>query len=463
MFLSNFSVRRPVATVVIIFGLMAMGLMALTQLKVNERPDVALPLLVVNIPYPGASPETVERELLNRVEKSLQSVNAVREVRSSANEGSASIQMFFEFGKNLVEGADEVRNALGAVRYKLPTEIREPVILRIDPSAQPIMQVALSSSTQTHAEISRLAEDQIADRFRAISGIAQVNVYGALRRELSVLLQAQKMRELNVTVTEVLQALRTQNTAAPVGKVRGLLEDQSIRLMGRLEKPEEFAQIVVRRSGSELVRLGQVAVIQDGFAEVTSLSQRNGKPNVGLSIVRSREASTVSVAADVRALVKTIEAELPQGTSIAITEDGGKNAQRSLNNVIEALVLGAVLTVLVVYVFLNSWRSTLITALSLPTSVLTSFIAVWLCGFTLNFMTLLGLSLAIGVLIDDAIVVRENIVRHMERGADRVTAALQGTAEIGLAVAATTFSIVAVFIPWPSCPGSLVSGSAPLR
>ena len=323
MFLSNFSVRRPVATVVSIFGLMALGLLALMQLKVNERPDVALPLLVVNIPYPGASPETVERELLNRVEKSLQSVNAVREVRSSANEGAASIQIFFEFGKNLVEGADEVRNALGAVRYKLPTEIREPVIVRIDPSAQPIMQVALSSRTQTHAEISRLAEDQIADRFRAIPGIAQVNVYGALRRELSVLLQAQKMRELNVTVTEVLQALRAQNTAAPVGKVRGVLEDQSIRLLGRLEKPEEFAQIVVRRSGTELVRLGQIAVIEDGFAEVRSLSQRNGQPNVGLSIVRSREASTVSVAADVRALVKKIEAELPEGTSIAITEDGG--------------------------------------------------------------------------------------------------------------------------------------------
>ncbi|MFY8017405.1 MAG: efflux RND transporter permease subunit, partial [Inhella sp.] len=261
------------------------------------------------------------------------------------------------------------------------------------------------------------------------------------------------MRELNVTVNEVINALRQQNAAAPVGKVRGTLEDQSIRLLGRLEKPEEFAQIVVRRNGAELVRLGQLAVIQDGFAEVTSLSQRNGQPNVGMSIVRSREASTVSVADEVRALVKTIQAELPEGTAIAVTEDGGKNAQRSLNNVIEALVLGAVLTVFVVYVFLNSWRSTLITALSLPTSVLTSFIAVWLCGFTLNFMTLLGLSLAIGVLIDDAIVVRENIVRHMERGADRVTAALQGTAEIGLAVAATTFSIVAVFIPVAFMPG----------
>ena len=170
-------------------------MLALSKLKVNERPDVALPLLVVNIPYPGASPETVERELLNRVEKSLQSVTGVREVRSSANEGGASLQVFFEFGKNLVEGADEVRNALGSVRYKLPTEIREPVIVRIDPSAQPIMQVAVSSSTQTHAVISRLVEDQLADRFRALSGVAQVNVYGALRRELSVLLQAQKMRE----------------------------------------------------------------------------------------------------------------------------------------------------------------------------------------------------------------------------------------------------------------------------
>ena len=456
MFLSNFSVRRPVATVVIILGLMALGLLALSKLKVNERPDVALPLLVVNIPYPGASPDTVERELLNRVEKSLQSVTGVREVRSTAGEGSASIQVFFEFGKNLIEGADEVRNALGGVRYKLPTEIREPVIVRIDPSAQPIMQVAVSSSSQSHAEISRLAEDQLADRFRGISGVAQVNVYGALRRELSVLLQAHKMRELNVTVNEVTNALRTQNTAAPVGKVRGVLDDQSIRLVGRLERPEEFAQIVVRRSGSELIRLGQLAVIEDGFAETTSLSQRNGKPNVGLSIVRSRDASTVSVANEVRDLVKVIQGELPEGTTITVTEDGGKNAQRSLNNVVEALVLGAVLTVFVVYVFLNSWRSTLITALSLPTSVLTAFIAVWLCGFTLNFMSLLGLSLAIGVLIDDAIVVRENIVRHLERGSDRITAALQGTAEIGLAVAATTFSIVAVFIPVAFMPG--VSG-----
>ncbi|NDB45166.1 MAG: efflux RND transporter permease subunit, partial [Betaproteobacteria bacterium] len=408
------------------------------------------------INYPGASPDTVEREVLNRVEKALQSVNGIKDLRGTANEGNANMQVFFEFKKNMVEATDEVRNAIGKVRYKLPTEIREPVILRIDPAAQPIMQLALSTSSQSHAEISRIAEDQIADKFRGIPGVAQVTVNGALKRELSVLLHAQKLREVNLSVTEVVNALRSQNAAAPVGKIRGAMEDQSIRLLGRIETPAEFNQIVIKRSGNELIRLGQVATVSDGFAELTTLSMRSGKPNVGMAITRSRDASTVSVANEIRKLVAEVNKTLPEGTKLEITQDGGVEAQNSLNNVVDALIFGAGLTIFVVYVFLNSWRSTLITALSLPTSVITAFIAVWLCGFTLNFMSLLGLSLAIGVLIDDAIVVRENIVRHMERGSDRRTAALNGTAEIGMAVAGTTFSIVAVFIPVGFMPG--VSG-----
>jgi HAE1 family hydrophobic/amphiphilic exporter-1 len=271
-----------------------------------------------------------------------------------------------------------------------------------------------------------------------------------------VLLHSQKLREVNLSVTEVVNALRTQNAAAPVGKIRGALEDQSIRLLGRIETPAEFNQIVIKRSGNDLIRLGQVATVSDGFAELATMSVRNGKPNVGLAITRSRNASTVSVANEIRALVAEVSKTLPEGTQLEITQDGGIEARNSLNNVVDALIFGAGLTIFVVYVFLNSWRSTLITALSLPTSVITAFIAVWLCGFTLNFMSLLGLSLAIGVLIDDAIVVRENIVRHMERGADRRTAALNGTSEIGMAVAGTTFSIVAVFIPVGFMPG--VSG-----
>ncbi|MDP2371451.1 efflux RND transporter permease subunit [Rhodoferax sp.] len=453
MFLSDFSIKRPVAMVVIIIALMCLGLLALKKLRVNQIPDVEQPVLVINIPYPGASPETVEREIVNRVEKSLQSITGVYQIRATAAESNASIVIIFNFKKNMIEASDEVRNAIASVRYKLPVEMREPVLRRVDPAAQPIMQLALSSTTLTHAEISRLAEDDLADKFRGIDGVAVVNVGGALRRELSVLLRAEKLREYNVSVTEVVSALRNQNTTAPVGKVRGELDEQSIRLVGRIESPAEFEQVVIKRRGNEVVRLAQVASIADGFADLNNFSVRNGHPNVGMSVTRSRDASTVSVANKIRAVVVEVSKTLPEGTKLEVTQDGGKDAQSSLNNVIEALLFGAVLTIFVVYAFLNSWRSTLITALSLPTSVIAAFIAVWLCGFTLNFMTLLGLSLAIGVLIDDAIVVRENIVRHMEMGEDRRTAASAGTAEIGMAVAATTFSIVAVFIPVAFMPG----------
>src|SRR5471032_3054907 len=453
MFLSDFSIKRPIATIVLIVAMMCLGLLALKKLRVNQNPDIELPFIIVNVPYPGASPETVEREILNRLEKPLLAINGATKLEGTANEGSAFIFIEFSFKKNLIEASDEIRNAIASVRYKLPTEMREPILQRIDPASDPVMQISLSSTSQSHAEISRLAEDMLSDRFRAVDGVSQVQVNGSLKRELSVLLHAEKLREYNVSVSDVVNALRNQNTNAPVGKVRGVLDEKSIRLVGRIITPREFESVVVKRRGDEVVRLAQLATIEDGFAEINGLSIRSGNPNVGIAISRSREASTVSVANKIRDMVDEVNKTLPKGTSLEVTRDGGKDAQSSLNNVIESLVLGAVLTIFVVYAFLNSWRSTLITALSLPTSVIAAFIAVWLCGFTLNFMTLLGLSLAIGVLIDDAIVVRENIVRHMQMGKDRRTAALEGTAEIGLAVAATTFSIIAVFIPVAFMPG----------
>ncbi|MCK9684440.1 efflux RND transporter permease subunit [Scleromatobacter humisilvae] len=455
MFLSDFSIKRPVAALVIVITLMGLGLIALNKLRVNQIPDVDQPVMVVSITYPGASPDTVEREIVNRIERAMQGIEGVDQSRSSstASEGQAQFVLVFDFHKDMTQASDEIRNAIGTVRYKLPVEMREPVLTRIDPSAQPIMQIALSSQTMSHAEISRLAEDQLADRFRALPGVATVNVNGSLTRELSVLLHAQKLREFGVSVTDVVNALRAQNATAPVGKVRGTLEDQSIRLVGRFESPAEFNQMLIKRSGDNLIRLGQVATVQDGFAEMAGYNERNGRANVGLSVTRTREGSTVTIAKEVRELVETINKEQAGKARLEVTQDGGNDAQDSLDNVIHSLFFGAGLTILVVYVFLNSWRSTLITGLSLPTSVITAFIAVWLCGFTLNFMSLLGLSLAIGVLIDDAIVVRENIVRHMQRGEDRRTAALNGTAEIGMAVASTTFSIVAVFAPVAFIPG----------
>jgi hydrophobic/amphiphilic exporter-1 (mainly G- bacteria), HAE1 family len=453
MFLSDFSIRNPVATVVLILALMSAGVLALTKLRVNEIPDVQQPVLVVTIPYPGASPDTVEREVVNRIEKTLQSVTGVYEMRSKANDSQAQFVIIFNFNKNMIEASDEVRNAIATVRYKLPVEMREPVIQKIDPSSDPVVNLALSSSRQSQAEISRLAEDVIADKLRGVEGVATVEIAGSLKRELSVLLKADRLREFNVSIADVILALQGSNTNAPVGRVVSPLKDQNIRLIGRIESPAEFAQVIVKRQGDQIVRLGQLASTVDGFAERTSFSLRSAHPNVSMYVTRARDASTVTVANRVKAMVAEVNKTLPEGTRLDLVQDGGENAQDNLNNVIHALTLGAGLTVFVVFLFLNSWRSTLITALSLPTSAIAAFIAVWLCGFTLNFMTLLGLSLAIGVLIDDAIVVRENIVRHMERGEDRVTAARNGTAEIGLAVAATTFSIIAIFLPVSVMPG----------
>jgi hydrophobe/amphiphile efflux-1 (HAE1) family protein len=447
MFLSDFSIKRPIATIVIIIMMMCMGLLALKKLRVNANPDVQEPVIVVSVAYPGASPESVEREIINRLEKPLQSIPGMDEIRSTASEGNAVFIMIFKFGTNMIEASDQIRNAISSVRYKMPVEMREPQLERENPDNWPIMELALSSDTQSYAEISRLAEDQLADKLRGVDGVATVTVDGSLRRELSVLLQAEKLREFNVSVTEVVDALRNQNTNAPVGKVRGTLDEQSIRLIGRIEAPADFEQIVVKRNGDQLVRLSQVATIADGYAEVNSYSLRNGHPNISIDIAKSHNASTVSIAKNIRTFIDDTNKTLPQGTKLVVTYDGGKDAQNNLDNVTDSLMFGAVLTIFVVYIFLNSWRSTLITALSLPTSAIAAFIAVWLCGFTLNFMTLLGLSLAIGVLIDDAIVVRENIVRHMEMGKDRRTAAAEGTREIGMAVASTTLSIIAVFIP----------------
>jgi HAE1 family hydrophobic/amphiphilic exporter-1 len=295
MLLSDFSIKRPVSTVVIIIALMCLGLLALNKLRVNQIPDVEQPDDGGEHPYPGASPETVEREIINRVEKAIQSIPQVYQCAPPRRE-PASIVIIFNFKKNMVEASDEIRNAIASVRHKLPIEMREPILTRIDPAAQPIMQMALSSDTQTHAEISRLAEDFLADRFRSIDGVAVVNVNGSLRRELSVLLRAEKLREYNVSVTEVVAALRAQNTTAPVGRIKGALDEQSIRLVGRIESPREFENIVVKRRGDQIVRLGEVASIADGFAELSGFSLRNAHPNVGISVTRSRDASTVSVA-----------------------------------------------------------------------------------------------------------------------------------------------------------------------
>jgi len=447
MILSDFSIKRPLVVVVVTITLMLFGYFALSNLKTNQFPDVQPPVLVVNVPYPGASPETVEREILNRVEDSMSTIPGIRDIRSYARDSSATIVVIFEFDKDLTAAAQELRDSISTVRDKLPTEMKEPFINRADPNAQPVMSLALSSESKTPLELSKIADIEIARVFRSVPGVSLVSLEGELEREMTVFLNTNAMREAKVSASEVTNALRSQNLAAPVGRVVDGFHEQSIRIQGRLRDVAEFEQMVVKQNGDQAIRLGQIAQIVDGGAEQRRLSFFNGKKALGIDIVKARDASTISVTDEIKARIEEIKPLLPAGVELTVVQDQGEDVAASMRNVTEALGLGALLTIVVVFIFLNSWRSTLITSLALPTSVLASFIAVWACGFTLNFMSLLGLSLAIGVLIDDAIVVRENIVRHMEMGKDNMTAAREGTREIGMAVFATTMSIVAVFIP----------------
>ena len=447
MFISDFAIKRPIITVVTMIALVAFGLAALFRLQTDEFPDIDAPIVFVAVAYPGASPEQVEREVVDRIEDRIAAVSGLDEVRSTSTDGFAQIIVQFEFSKPVDQATQDVRDAISAVRAQLPTEIIEPLIQRFDPDALPIVSLALTSNTLTPTQLTQIADNTIGGDLRAISGVAQVNVAGADSATLNVVLDPSRLAASGVGVDQVVNALRAQNLAAPVGQVTGPLTERSIRLEGRLTDPQDFARLTVAQRGGVPIPLGSVARVEVGSAERRSAALFSGREAIGLDIVKSKGYSTTAVANAVKARLPALRAQLPAGTSLEIVRDAGERVTRSVEDVQRTLVEGALLTVLVVFLFLNSWRSTVITGLALPVSALASFVPLWIFGFTLNTMSLLGLSLAIGILIDDAIVVRENIVRHVELGSDHRRAAHEGTDEIGLAVAATTFSIVAVFVP----------------
>ena len=447
MFISDFAIKRPIVTIVSMVALVVFGLFALFQLKTDEFPDIAQPIINVAIAYPGASPDVVEREVLDRVEEAVSGISGVDRIQGSAQDGFANITVFFVFEKDLQEASQDIRDKISTIRSDLPVEMKEPVLSRFDPSDLPVVQLSLNSTTLTAPELTRIADPGITRQLRGIAGVAEASVMGGVQRELTVEIKPDAMRQAGVSIGQLVGALQQQNLAVPVGAVRGALEDRAIRLKGKLETPDDFMNIVVAQRGGKNIRLGELAVARDGAAEASTAALYNGKEAVALLVKKAKGYSTTEVSAAVLEAVARIQPTLPKGTAIDVVQNSGDRVERSVRNVQEALVEGAALTVLVVFLFLNSWRSTVITGLALPISVLASFIAVWAFGFTLNTMSLLGLSLAIGILIDDAIVVRENIVRHIEKGMDHFRASHEGTNQIGLAVTATTFSIVAVFVP----------------
>ncbi len=447
MFISDFAIKRPIVTVVLMVALVIFGLFAAFRTDVDELPDIQQPIVFVAVPYPGASPDQVEREVVDRMEEAFQGLNGIDQITSTSTDGFAQIIVQFVYSKPSDQAAQDVRDAISGIRDKLPVEMKEPIIKKFDPNDQPIVSLSMSSNTLKPSELSILADPGITRQIQGLSGVAQVTLSGNVDREISVAVIPSRLNAAKVSVSDVVNALNAQNLAVPVGMINGALEERSIRLRGRIQDARDFAQLVVAQRGGQVIRLGDVANVSDGSAEQRSLALFNGVEGIGIDITKSKGTSTTRVSDEIKAQVEQIRKTLPPGVKLDIVRDAGPRVRNSVRNVEEALVEGAILTVIVVFLFLNSWRSTVITGLALPVSAISSFIAVHAFGFTLNTMSLLGLSLAIGILIDDAIVVRENIVRHIEMGEDHFTAAHTGTDEIGLAVTATTFSIMAVFVP----------------
>jgi HAE1 family hydrophobic/amphiphilic exporter-1 len=445
--LSGVAVRRPVFTAMMMFGLIVLGIFGFRRLPIDEFPDVDIPIVAVQTVYPGASPETIEREVTRRLEEAFNTVEGVDRITSNSLEGVSSILVEFDLGRNGDLASQDIRARIDQVRRELPQDIEAPVVLKFDPAAQPILSLALSSGTLTVPELTTLADETIRRRLESVGGVGQVQIAGGLEREIRVNLLPERMQAVGVSAQDVMGALGRQNLEVPAGRVERGTGEQLVRVTGRITDPAQFNDIIVATRGGMTVRLRDVARVEDATEEERSIAMVDDRRAVSLDVLKVSGANTVDVADGVKEAMDKLRGELPAGAQLTMVRDNSINIRQSVDDVIHELVLGAILTVIVVMLFLNDWKATAITSLALPVSVISSFMLMDALGFTLNVLTLMGLSLSIGILVDDAIVVIENIVRHREHGEGYFTAARRGTSEIFLAVMATTLSIVAVFVP----------------
>jgi HAE1 family hydrophobic/amphiphilic exporter-1 len=447
MFLSNLSIKRPVVATVMMLTLVTLGLFSWRRLPIDMMPEVEIPVLSIITEYPGASPETVEREVSRKIEEAVNPISGVKHVNSVSREGLSSVIVEFELEVKINDVSQEARAKINAIRRDLPESMKEPVIQKFDFAAMPVISLAVRSSTLSPRELTELADRKIKRRVENVRGVARAKLVGSSDREVTVSIDPARLSALGMGVDEVVAGLASENVNTPLGRLTLAGTEMPLRMSGKPADTAGFASMVIGRRGTQPIRLSDVATIEDTVEEQRSLALVDGRPAVAIDIIKQTKANTVAVVDGVRAAVDELRAQLPEGVEIQIVRDTSFFIREAVADVQITLVIGAVLTVLIVFLFLNSWRSTVITGLTLPISVIAAFIVMYFLGMTLNTLTLMALSLAIGLLIDDAIVVRENIVRHLEHGEDHFEAARKGTDEIGLAVLATSMSIIAVFVP----------------
>jgi len=447
MLLSDISIKRPVFATMMMLALVTLGLFAFRRLSIEQWPDIEFPFIVVQTIYPGASPETVEREVTRPIEEVVNPLTGVRNLTSTSYEGLSTIFIEFELDIKDVEAQQEVRSKIEEIRELLPEDVENPKVLRFNVADLPVASLALRSETRSLRELTTLAEEVIKEELEAVDGVGQVTFVGAETRVIAVELDAERMAARSVTVDQVMRTLAAENMEVPAGRLELGPGESLVRVTGRLREPADFDNLIVDLRGSVPIRLGDVARTIDDAEQARSAAMVDGLPAVGIDLRKVSGGNTVEVADRIKASVERLRPLLPDDVQLSIVRDDSIWIRDSVHDVEVTILIGAILTVLVVFTFLNSWRSTVITGLTLPVSVIASFLAIHAFGYTLNMMTLMALSLAIGILIDDAIVVRENIVRHVAMGQDHRTAAMKGTSEIGLAVLATTFSTLCVFVP----------------
>jgi HAE1 family hydrophobic/amphiphilic exporter-1 len=447
MFLSELSIKQPVLTTMVAVSLVTLGIFSYRQLSVDQFPDVEIPVLTIQTQYPGASPETVEREVTKRIEEASNTIAGVRHIVSTTTEGLSAIVIEFRLGTNIHTAQQDAQSKINAIRAEFPKDMKEPVIQRIDFNAMPVLSIAVESPSADAKALSSIAEKFIKKRIEMVSGVGQVNMVGLARREIQILIDRERLQSFGLTYAQVAAALQRENLDVPAGKLEQGQHEPLVRVSGKFRSVEGFNRLIVAVRNGRPVYLPEVARIVDGIEERRSASLINDREGLAMDIVKQSGTNTVDVVDNVRAELTKLNGELPPHMRLRPVVDRSIFIRDSIEDVQVTLVLGGVLTVLIVFLFLNSWRSTVITGLALPVSVVSTFLVMRGMNFTLNILTLMGLSLAIGLLIDDAIVVRENIVRHMHAGADHFTAAREATSEIGLAVMATTFTIIAVFVP----------------
>ena len=447
MFLSNLSIKRPVVATVMMLSLVTLGIFSFRRLAIDLMPDIEFPVLAIMTELPGASPESVEREVTKKIEEAINPISGIKHVQSTSREGLSTIIAEFNLEVKINDVSQEARAKINGIRRELPEGMKEPVIQKFDIQAFPIVSLAVHSHTLNPRDLTTLVDRKIKRRLESIPGVSKAKLVGSSAREVAVNIIPARLEALGMGIDEVVYGVQTENVNTPVGRLNRGGTEMPLRISGKPKSVEEYPSMVIGRRGSQPITLGDVADVRDTVEEQRSLALVNGEPAVAIDITKQTKANTVETVDAVKLAVEELKRELPADTEIQVVRDSSVFIREAVADVKMTLVLGALLTVLIVFCFLNSWRSTVITGLTLPISVISSFIIMYFLNMTINMLTLMALSLAIGLLIDDAIVVRENIVRHLERGQDHFTAASEGTSEIGLAVLATSMSIMAVFVP----------------